>query len=327
MTKLLIDGRWAGNTGIGKLYAEVMQRMPLGIDTTYIKSERSLGDLFTPFMLGKQIRKTEADLFYSPSFMPPFLSNIPFVFTIHDLMHLFYYSRFHKLYYKWVIAPIAKSAKQIITVSEYSREQLVTLLGIPRERISVIYNGVDVAFHRNEQTFSLEQPYFLYVGNRRKNKNIPSMLRAFSMANISNEFIFAISGDPDEHLTSLIEHLGITHRVKFLGFIEEEALPSLYKGAFATLYVSLMEGFGLPIIESMASGTPVITANTSSLPEIAGDAALCVDPLDAQAIAQAIEQLVSQKTLYQELQQKGDKRSLMFSWDETARRTWDILLS
>jgi len=324
--RVLIDKRWDGDTGIGKLYREIMLRKPAHVDPLFVKSQMGLGNLFSPLMLANEVRKTGAEVFYSPSFMPPMYSRIPFVFTIHDLMHLFYYSKWHKLYYRQVLAKLATKARRIITVSQFSKEQLVSLLGIPEHLIAVIYNGVDERFHQNTTAYFSEQPYFFYIGNRRKNKNLPRMLTAFSRAEIPEEFLFFISGNADLSLSEHINRLGIAHRVRFLGHIAERDLPALYSGAFATLYVSLMEGFGLPVIESMASGTPVITANVTALPEVSGGAALCVDPFDTEAIAHGIERLVSDQTLYRHYVQLGYTRSREFSWETTARKTWEIIL-
>lgn len=324
---ILIDGRWDGDTGIGRLYREVMQRVPAEAACTYVESAMGLGHPLSPLMLAKQINSAKADVFYSPSFMPPLYSKVPFIFTIHDLMHLFYYSKVHSLYYRYVIATLARNAKQIITVSEFSRQQLIERLGIKDDLISVVYNGVDQVFASNTEEAQLDRPYFLYVGNRRSYKNIPAMLTAFAKASISTDFIFALSGKPDAELADLIKTLDIESRVTFLGFIPEADLPQLYKGAYVTMFVSMMEGFGLPLIESMASGTPVLTSSASSLPELAEDAALCVDPNSIDAIRAGIERLVNDVDYYQQCGAKGKLRAAQFSWEDTAKKTWDIILS
>ncbi|WP_192347099.1 glycosyltransferase family 1 protein [Algoriphagus sp. Y33] len=324
---ILIDSRWVGNTGIGRLYQEVIKYAPSTLSCEYVGNKMGLGNLLTPLMLGEEIKKSNADVFYSPSFMPPAFSKIPFIFTVHDLMHLFYYSKLHKIYYEQIIARLAKKAQKIITVSHFSKSQLVDILGIPDGLIKVIYNGVDGHFLENNEEYESDRPYFLYVGNRRKNKNLTAMLTAFSNARISDEFMFYLSGNPDSELDALINSLGIQKRVQFLGFIEEQDLPKLYKGAHATLFASLMEGFGLPVIESMASGTPVLTSCTSSLPEIAGGAALCVDPTEVSAIQTGIEKLVDDEVFYVECILKGLERAREFSWEKTAKETWDTILS
>lgn len=327
LTHVIVDPRWAGNTGIGRLYKEVMNKVPINTTCSFIKSDMKVSNPLSPLMLGVQSNDSEADVFYSPSFMPPARCKVPFVFTVHDLMHLFYYSSFHKFYYKKVIANLALNAKKIITVSQYSKTQLEELLGIPGSIIEVIYNGVDRFFFENEESHHSERPYFLYVGNRRKNKNIPAMLTAFAHAKIPKEFIFALSGDEDAELGSLINELQIRDRVKFLGFIKEEDLPKIYRGAHTTLFVSLMEGFGLPVIESMASGTPVLTSSVSSLPEIAGNAALCVDPTDVSAIQTGIEKLVNDTDLYLQCVSNGMERAQEFTGEKTADQTWNTILS
>lgn len=324
--KILIDSRWAGNTGIGRLYQEVMNYAPDHVNLEFVESKMGLGNMLSPLMLGEEIKRSKADTFYSPSFMPPAFSKIPFVFTVHDLMHLFYYSSLHKIYYRQVIARLAKNAKKIITVSHFSKQQLVELLGIPAHLIRVIYNGVDEHFLENEEEYESNRPYFLYVGNRRKNKNLPAMLQAFAQARIAHDFAFYLSGDPTPELESLINSLGIKKRVKFLGFVEEKDLPKLYKGAHATMFVSLMEGFGLPLLESMASGTPVLTSDSSSLPEIAAGAALCVDAKEVSAIQAGIEKLVNDPDFYIQCIAKGIDRAQEFSWENTAQETWETIL-
>jgi glycosyltransferase involved in cell wall biosynthesis len=324
--KVLIDSSWDGDTGIGRLYREVMARKPDSVQGIPLTPSKYPASLLAPFHLSQQIKESDADVFYSPTFIPPLYSKMPFVFTIHDLMHLFYYSRMHKEYYRWVIGPLAKKAKRIITVSESSRSLLVEKLGIPANLIRVIYNGVGENFLQNQREYQMDRPYLLYVGNRRNYKNIPAMLEAFSMADIPEDFVFALSGKPDAELDTLIRSLGVEDRVRFLGMIPEEDLPAVYKGAHATMFVSKMEGFGLPVVESMASGTPVLTSSESSLPEVAGGAAVCVSPNDVKAIQQGIELLIKDENTYLGCVEKGMARAQDFSWENTAAQTWDTIL-
>jgi len=326
-SKILIDNRWAGNSGIGRLFSELMKYRPEEVESTFVSSKMGLGNVMSPVMLGNEIRKSKPDIFYSPSFMPPIFPTAPFIFTIHDLMHLFYYSNLHRFYYQKIIARLAKKAKTIITVSHFSKKQMIELMGIDEQLIKVIYNGVEQSFFTNQEKYQTDSPYLLYVGNRRKYKNIPAMLVAFAQANIPKDFMFLLTGNPDPYLIVLVSKLKLTTRVRFLGYIPEEKLPGLYRGAHATLFVSLMEGFGLPLIESMASGTPVLTSNESALPEIADNAALCVNPYKVEEIKNGIETLVSDSALYKDLQSKGLKRASEFSWETTAKKTWETILS
>jgi glycosyltransferase involved in cell wall biosynthesis len=323
---ITIDGRWNGDTGIGRLYREITSRTPEDVNLHIINSGFPLGHPFSPFHLGKELKASLGDVFYSPSFMPPLKSKIPFVITIHDLNHLYYYSRFHKLYLKYIIAYLGSKSKKIITVSNYTKTEIVNKLKIDARQIDVVYNGIDDSFKSNKEALSLGRPFFLYIGNRRSYKNITRMLHAFSNANIPRDYILALSGVIDDELAKEINLLGIRERVKFLGHITELDLPMVYKGAYALLFVSLMEGFGLPVIEAMASGTPVITSNITSMPEIAGDAALLVNPLDVKTISNAIEEIINSKELYQNKAILGLERSLAFNWDDCARQTWDAIL-
>lgn len=324
---VFIDGRWDGNTGIGRVYREVISRKPNGVDLNILNSDFKLGHPMGPVHLSKEIYRSGSDVFYSPSFMPPLVSNIPFVITIHDLNHLYYYTLFHKLYLKYVIAYLSSKAKKIITVSNFSKAEIVRELRIAPQQVEVVYNGLDASFASNTESASFGRPYFFYIGNRRKYKNIIKMMQAFSKANIPKDYILVMSGDTDAELDREINLLGIADRVKFLGVITDQELPKIYKGAYALLFVPLKEGFGLPLIEAMASGTPVITSNTSSLPEIAGDAAVLVDALEVDSISAGVEQVVNDTELYNKLIEMGYERAKLFNWDDTAKQTWDVILA
>jgi glycosyltransferase involved in cell wall biosynthesis len=324
--KILIDNRWEGNTGIGRLLKEVLKRKPTDIKTDFVRNKYSLGHPITPLYLGNQVKLSGADVFYSPSFMPPVFVTKPFIITIHDLNHLYYYSQFHKFYLKYVIAQIAKNAKAVITVSHYTKNEIIKNLHIRPDKIHVVHNGVDENFFLNTEKYQINRPYFLYIGNRRTYKNIPRMLQAFAEADISKDYLLVMSGVIDDGLRKLIIQLNIKDRVVFLGEISEEELPKIYKGAFAVLFVSLMEGFGLPVIEAMASGVPVITSNITSLPEIAGNAAILVNPLSVSDISNNIEKLVKSKDLYFELNRAGLVRSRFFNWENTGNNTWRIII-
>ena len=326
---LLIDSRWASaKTGIGQMYNEIMLRKPNSINISEIPpSQLSLGSPFSPLYLSSEILKSkDQDLFWSPSFMPPLVSKIPFIFTIHDLQHLYFYKIHHALYYKHVIGKIAKNATKVITVSNFAKQDIVEKLKVPETLIEVVYNGVDQSFFENEEVYTNEKPYFLYVGNKRGYKNVEGMLKAFHLSGAYENYDFLLSGEVDDNLGSLINQLKIQNSVKFLGFIEEKNISKLYKGAFATFFASKMEGFGLPILESMASGTPVITSNVSALPEVAGGNALECDPYDVENMATVVSDLINKKILDLDDKIKAGKEwARKFSWDATAQKTWSII--
>jgi len=323
--KLLVDNRWAGDTGIGRVYKEVMQRTPAGFTIELIRGKFSLGSPLGPYKLYDEIKRNKVDGFYSPSFMPPLSSKVPFVITIHDLNHLYFYTKFHKYYLKYVIGHLAKFAHKIITVSDFAKNEIIDKLKISDDKIKVIPNGIDQSFINNIDIYDYEDPYFLYIGNRRSYKNIDRMLAGFSAANIPSEFKILMSGHLDKSLEDLISKHKLSGRVVCIGFITESELPKIYRGAFALLFVSLMEGFGLPVLEAMASDTPVITSNTTALSEIAGNSASKVNPYSIDEIAGAIENLVNDSTYYQQLISAGRSQVKKFSWEITASETWNVI--
>lgn len=322
---VLADTRWDDDTGIGRVYREVINRTPNGIRVTEITKRFALGSPLSPIYLTTQIRHSTADVFWSPAFMPPIKSKIPFVVTVHDLIHLYYYSKFHAYYFRWVLTPLLKKSKRVITVSDFTSSLLITQLNFSPNLITRIYNGVNVTFFKNQEVFNLGRPYVVYVGNRRSYKNIERMIAAFSRAKISKDFVFALSGDATVELERIIRYYKIENRIKFLGHIAEDRLPSVYKGAVALFYMSLMEGFGLPVVEAMASGTPVITSNNSSLAEISNGAAALCDPLNVSEMSQQLELILNNSAIKSELQASGKENAKRFDWNDTARQTWDII--
>lgn len=325
--KILTDSRWDGDTGIGRVYREVIKYAPSDINISKVNKSFSLGSPLSPIYLAKQIVNQPSDVFWSPSFMPPLFSKIPYIITVHDLMHLYYYSKFHAYYMRYVLTPLFKKSQSIITVSEFTKQLLITELGLNGDLINRVYNGVDHAFFANNDIYTLNRPYIVYVGNRRVYKNIERMIVAFSRANIDKNTVFALSGNSSPELEKIIKENNVEDRICFLGYIEEEKLPGIYKGARALFYMSLMEGFGLPIIEAMASGTPVITSNTSSLAEISNGAAAICDPLNIKQMTEQLELVLNNSGYNSELKIKGLENAKRFVWAETAKQTWEIITS
>jgi glycosyltransferase involved in cell wall biosynthesis len=325
MMNVYIDGRWEGNTGIGRVLKEVVKAKPENVEVNLLNTLFKLGDPLSPLYISKEILRSKCDVFYSPSYMPPIYSPIPFIVTIHDLNHLYFYSKFHKFYLKYIISFLSSNAKKIITVSEYTKKELIDKLRISAQSIEVVYNGIDNSFRSNNDVILLDRPYFFYVGNKRNYKNVIRMLQAFERAKISSDFLLLLSGTSNAELDFEINKLNICSRIRFAGNISDEDLPKFYKGAYALLFVSLMEGFGLPIIEAMSAGTPVITSNITSLPEIAGDAALLVDPFNVNVIAEAIERIVFEDDLRKGLVELGYERSKIFTWERCTENIWNII--
>lgn len=325
--KLLVDDRWFGATGIGRYAKEILQRAPSGTEIVHLSKAWAIKNPVSPLLLGREINRQAPDLFWSPGFMPPMFSKVPYVVSVHDLIHLKYGSKLQVIYYNRVIRPLLKKAEYVLTGSEYSRKEIINWAGLSQERVVSNYYAASSEFTCDGERFSPGYSYLLYVGNKRNHKNLKRLIIAFSKAGVPNDLKLVFTGDATKELLELADKLKILDRLVFLGFVEDADLPLIYRGALAVLLVSLYEGFGIPIVESMACGTPVITSNISSMPEVAGSAGYLVDPENIDEISHAIEQIVSISSLRESLIVSGEKRSHEFSWDVSARNIWDVFFS
>ncbi|EPL8003122.1 glycosyltransferase family 4 protein [Klebsiella aerogenes] len=317
MKNILIDDRWSGSGGIGT-FAEEINKI------TNYKSAGFTGKPFSPVDCIKtslKMMKMRDGIVFFPGYIPPLFSRIPFVFTIHDLNHLERpenSSLLKKIFYKVVIKRGCRKAKYIFTVSEFSRQKIIQWSGVPAEKVVNVGNGVSNDFRPNGQKKDFGYPYYLCVSNRKSHKNEVGTIQAFARADIPKNVKLVFTGKNTDELATLIEINELTDRVVFTGFVKTEELPELYRGAEGLIFVSFYEGFGLPVIEAMASGIPVITSKTTSLGEVAGDAALVVDPENIQQIATAISKLHSDIELKTQLISKGSKQVGKYSWSATA---------
>jgi glycosyltransferase involved in cell wall biosynthesis len=322
---ILVDDRWFGDTGIGRYAREVLDRKPARHTVTCLQKDWKIKNPVSPWLLGGAANRSAADLFWSPGFMPPALCRKPYVVTIHDLIHLHYGTHLHRFYYDQVISRLLRSAAAVLTDSAYSRAEILDWSGLPADRVHVIPLAVSHRFTAQGEVHRPGYPYILYVGNRRVYKNIPRLIEAFALGCRNPDVRLALSGDEDPALLSVAKQFGIAERLVFLGRIEEDVLPALYRGALAVAYVSLYEGFGLPPLEAMACGTPALSSNVTSLPEVVGEAALMVDPQCVDEIAAGIGRLTEDGVLRAELVRRGLERVKSFSWDACAERTWTAL--
>ena len=261
---------------------------------------------------------------------------IPQVMVIHDL-HPLHFPRFwpqQYYYFKYIVPILLKQSEAIIAISESTRRDLQAFYRINPDRIDVIYPGYDEATYRpGNPSAVIEkyglQSYLLYVGNMLPHKNLDRLLNAFAIVAKRFPHQLVIVGRKDPRYYPALERetkkLGLEKKVLFLDYLPVSDLPALYRGADALLLVSLYEGFGLPPLEAMACGTPVVAANIGSLPEVTGDSALLVDPLNVPAIADAIETVLKSSDIRTEMRQKGLKQAQRFSWKKTAVKTLEIL--
>jgi glycosyltransferase involved in cell wall biosynthesis len=325
--RLLVDNRWFGPTGIGRYANEILRRAPSGCVIKHLSKTWAIKNPLSPCLLGVEINRQAPELFWSPGFMPPMGSKYPYVLTVHDLIHLRYGSKLQALYYNNVIRPLLKNAATILTVSEYSRQDILNWSNLAPEKVISVYNGVSDGYTSSGERYEPGYQYLLYVGNKRQHKNLARLLVAFSEAKLPVDIKLVFTGESTVELSQLADRLRITNRLVFLGFVNEGNLPSLYRGALAVLLVSLYEGFGIPLIEGMACGVPVLASNVSALPEISGGAAYLVDPYEIADIASGIEKIILDAAIREKLIERGNIRSLDFSWDSAASRIWSVFTS
>ncbi len=221
----------------------------------------------------------------------------------------------------------------MITVSEFSRLRLIDYLQIPPEKIVTIANGVDERFHRPSRAtieqvhlrYDLPRRYVLYIGSLEGRKNLPRLLAAWRQLRGRLEGYSLVLCGVRSHVFRDAGLADLPPDVKLAGYVADEHLPALYAGAVLFVCPSIYEGFGLTVLEAMACGTPVVCSQTTSLPEVAGDAAVLVDPLEVDSIANGLERALTEKALRNELVDRGFARVEGFRWEKTAQRTWQVL--
>ena len=262
------------------------------------------------------------------------------IVTIHDISYEFfpeYFNPRERARMKLLIPLSGRRAAHVLTISEYSRRQLIETYRLQEEHVSVTYLGVSEAFRRiseqaaiaSTERFGLSRPFILGVGNVQPRKNLVRLIRAFARLrkekSVPHDLVLVGQAAWKAHqVQEEIEKLRIGDAVKTTGYVSDEELVALYNRADLFVYPSLYEGFGLPIVEAMACGTPVVTSNVTCIPEVAGDAALTVDPLSENELGNAMLRVLDQTRLAETLREKGIARSKKFCWRTVAEQTAEI---
>lgn len=325
LTGVLYDQRWIGNHGIGRFAAELRRRLP---ELIPFQARRRPWHPLDPVVLGASLFRSNPPLFFSPGYNSPLGWPGAFVFSLHDLNHLRVRgnSNFAKrAYYQMIIRPACHRARFVLTVSEYSKREICAWARIAEERIINVGNGVGPPFLPWGKRFDPGYPYFLHVGSHKVHKNIARILKGYAISGVRRDVRLILTGDCEEQWSPMLRDLGLSNDVTFIGFPSNEELAEYYRGALALVFPSLYEGFGLPPVEAMACGTPVLTSNVCSLPEIVGDAGILVDPLDTEAIADGMRRLRDDEALLADLRQRGLARASQFTWEKTAASTREVL--
>jgi glycosyltransferase involved in cell wall biosynthesis len=280
------------------------------------------------------LRKLKPDVFHATSFVVPRIRVCPTVITIHDLIHIIFrrdYSLVHRLYYRFIVKPALQHASLITTDSHASQNDLIKHFDLEPSKIKVVWAGVEERYgeinqreiEKFKERYNLPDKFMLYVGNHKSHKNLERLFESFSQFSTDSSWFLVITGREDEYIKGLKIKYGLD-KIKCVGFLNQSEMPRLYQSAHIFVMPSLYEGFGLPILEAMAAGTPAITSDLSSTAEIADSAALLVNPYNVGEIKKAMFRLATDNAFRASLQKKGRERVQLFTWEKCARQFLNI---
>ncbi|HET90218.1 MAG TPA: glycosyltransferase family 1 protein [Chloroflexi bacterium] len=283
------------------------------------------------------LRQIGADLVHGPAFVSPLMAPCPAVVTIHDLSFLRFPALFrpaNRLYLTVLTQLSVRRAQRVIAVSAHAAAETTRLLNVPADRIDVVYHGVVPAFRPLPpdevrafcERSGLPARFVLFVGTLEPRKNLVRLVEAFARVRCEDVHLVLVGGRGwlYQDVLTRVSELELSDRVVFAGYVDDEVLPLWYNAATVLAYPSVYEGFGLPVLEALACGTPVLTSTLSSLPEAAGDAAMLVDPLDVDALAEGLQRLLTDAALRDDLRERGLIHASRFTWQRAAQETAQV---
>lgn len=345
MERVLINGKFLSQklTGVQRFACEISRRLPFPtvhppvaeyscrIDNA-IRFGIFKGNIWEQFHLPQLALTKGKPILLNLGNTAPLLYHRN-VITIHDLAWLRYPQYFSKnfvRFYSFLIPKIARKALHIFTVSNFSKGEIMELLKIPSDKITVVYNGVSDKFRPMEVE---KEDLILSVATLQPYKNMENLIKGFLLAKerklIPQSYRLALVGGINRRVfstsSSLMESIGGRNDIILTGYMHEDKLVEMYNRAKVFVFVSLYEGFGLPPLEAMACGTPVILSNRASLSEVGGDAALYVEPMSIEDIAEKIALLINDRGLWEELRRKGLERARKFRWEDSAKKIMETL--
>jgi glycosyltransferase involved in cell wall biosynthesis len=315
-------------------HSKIQEWFTSKVSVRWLSTSIPLYSMQEQIMIPIHLRREVFDFFHSPTFTIPLLFSPKGIITIHDLIPMLFpedYGLSHRLFFRFVVRRAVARCQKVFTVSEQSKNDIITLLQGKKERLVVTPNGLDPHWgpKTEEPAFSrrygLDLGYFVFVGNPKPHKNFPRVLSAFELLIKDDSYpgkLVAI-GIPPGNLSA-----DLKDRVLFLPQCNDQDLSLFYSGADLLVAPSLYEGFGLPVLEAMACGCPILIGNQGALPEIAGDAGFQVNPYDIHAIKEGIWEILHHQDLRQDLRERGLKQAKQYSWEKTARivlETYDSL--
>lgn len=326
-TQIFADRRWPAETGIGKVQAELEARLPANMRMVDLHVKGRIGSPLSPLAVTRALLgHGRRGVFFSAGFVPPFFSRVPAVVIVHDLTHRRFYGAAKRAYYDLVYKPLYRRCHAVICVSEFTRQEFLEWSGMPAEKVHLAYNGYETMFTEAGPVHDPGYRYVFYGGNHRPYKNLDRLIRAFAASTLPSRGIkLVLTGNRNDKLATLADNLSVGQDVVFAGRLPSDEIPSFYRGALAVAYVSLFEGFGLPIVEAYGCGVPVLTSNVSAMPEVAGEGALLVNPESVEEIANGLDRITSDQALREQLVAGGRLRRADFDWGVAAHRVWEVV--